>query len=295
MRRDSVAIAKQKRESNRLPTHRLISEPVKLEITNIPKPLSKDKYILLLFVEHSFFIFHKPSQFTSPDSISLPKVIALLNEIRKVGIDSGKKMLVLTLDNKAEYKVYFKKLETCERINDFIKDKIKIINSYYGGAIEKDRVYGKYFSAAYFEASFALSNYFRRHTKTLKTNYLDFFSTAFEGENKEVFINKLWYGKFKKFEKITKDAKITDIIAGLKDRSSGEKEVFGLMLLSKQNIDYSKEDFENYIKHYCDILDNQFLPEWISPNLLYLFDLNSLAKGDTSNRLSPFTEFISFM
>lgn len=296
MKRDSVLIAKQKRETDKLPTQRILVETVKLEIKNIKKPVSKDKFTLMLFIEHSFIMFHKPSQFTSIDSIGLPQILVLFSEIKFISMKPEKKMLTLKTENQALLNIYFKKLPSCESMNEMLSDKIKIINSYYGGSLEKDRVWAKYYVASYFEARFNIPNCFKdKYKSSLKRDYIDFFADAFENENREIFENKLWYGKFRKHDKNVKDVFIDDIIRDVKDKTLGDKEQFGIILLSKQNIDYTKEEFENYIKHYYSILNSQFLPEWIEPNLLYLFNLEKMTQTDIRNRLCPFSEFISLM
>lgn len=289
-------MAKHKEEQAKEADKKVIIELVKAEAKQLAIPIPKDKYNMVFFTEHNFIVIHKLGQYSGPESIVLPVYLILLSEIKSMEKIVEKRVLALTVDNKATYTLYFRKAEKLDLIEEIISKKIKIMSSFYDSVSDKDRTWAKYHTAAYFESIYRVDNlYVNKYKALLTDDVFEYFTEAIENTRHNVLHRKLWFGKFKKYERTFRIDNLKELLKEIKGKNLVDREALGVLVTHKQLVNYSDEPFENYMDLYFDILGSEYLPRWMDINHLYLFKIDKLVKDDTFSKVSPFFEFISLM
>ena len=296
METDDLILARQKEEITKETETKVMIELVKVEAKNIVSPIQKDKYNFVFFTQHNYIVIHKIEQFANAESIMLPICVILVSEITSVEIIEEKKILLLITDNKGVYNIYFRRLDKCESIKQIISNKLNIMQDYYDVPRDRKKNWAKYYTAAYFESLYDVdNNYETKHKSLLNDDVFEYFSEAIANEANNVLERKLWFGKCKKYERTFKLENLKDLLKEIKGKNLVDREVLAVLATHKQLVNYYDEPFENYLKLYYDILDNEFLPKWMDTNSLYTFKIDKLIKDETNSKTNPFYEFISLL
>lgn len=119
----------------------------------------------------------------------------------------------------------------------------------------------------------------------------EYFGEAANYSGKGPLTNKLWFGRFSKYEKSFKWNNLSEVVKDAKGKSPNEQNV-SMMVTHRSLVDYRNEPFENYTTLYFDVLPTEYLPLWCNTNTLYTFKNSHKLKDDVN---APFSEMISLM
>lgn len=262
-----------------------------IKLTSKGKSVTLESVGFYVSTRNFFFAF-----WNQKDNIFQNAHVNRIVDIQKIEFDKKISTYQILMVNGIGITVKFSDSIFIDIFNKILSMKI----DYQGDSNDRSNEYCRYLIAGLVE-SFQIDksiiydvkenqNYAGDLSQILALPNLKFFNFMKETTKSTLFDRRVWLGsvKISKFASNKSVTEIDDQIA----KSSKPKAV--LFVTSKQMIDFETEDPKNFGFLFKNVIDSLSLPDWMDPNLIYIFESQpNFKKIKNSSQYFPFIQTLA--